>query len=44
MIALTVDPVLQMRPPALPLQRFALRGGTRADAVYTLLNRQSSPA
>jgi lipopolysaccharide/colanic/teichoic acid biosynthesis glycosyltransferase len=39
MKAPTVDPVLLMRPPALPLRRFALRGGTRADAIYTFVNQ-----
>lgn len=34
-----IDPVLLMRPPVLPRRRFALLGGRRADAAYTLLNQ-----
>lgn len=33
------DPVLLMEPPVLPRRRFALRGGSRADAAYTVLNQ-----
>lgn len=33
------DPVLLMKPPALPPRRFALLGGSRADAAYTVLNQ-----
>jgi exopolysaccharide production protein ExoY len=34
-----IDPVLLMRPPALPSRRFTLVGDTRADALYTLFNQ-----
>lgn len=33
------DPVLLMKPPAMPWRRFALLGGSRADAAYTVLNQ-----
>lgn len=34
-----IDPILLMRLPVLPRRRFALLGGRRADAAYTLLNQ-----
>lgn len=36
------DPVLLMKPPVLPRRRFALRGGSRADVAYTLLNQTAA--
>ncbi len=34
-----IDPVLLMRLPVLPRPRFALPGGPRVDAAYTVLNQ-----
>src|SRR5215831_11517179 len=37
-----LNPVLTMSPPVMTRERVPLRGGTRADAAYCLINRWSA--